>query len=435
MSLTWTTEQIIALAPDASSAKAGKAIATARKWVSLGYDEQAAWGECPGSGKSPYRTQIDLSEPAFNCTCPSHKFPCKHALGLFLLLDSQPKAFNENAAPDWVTQWLASRARRASKSEQTQKPRNPAAQAKRASERETKVAAGLKELELWICDLAHQGLASVQSRPDSLFEAMAARLVDAQAPGAARLLRDMAGISSSGSGWQNRLLERVSRLFLLIEGFKRIDTLPVDTQSDIRATLGWTQNQDELLAEPGLRDCWQVLGQRIEEEDRLRVQSAWLCGRESRKIALVLNFAHGNQPLVLSLTPGVEVDAELVFYKSAHTLRALIKQRYSSTSAMTAAPVATNVTAATESYAAALSRNPWLERFPVLLRAAIPMRRGEIWNVRDEDGRFMQIAPRFKRAWELLSLSGGRPLTLFGEWDGDYLLPLSAFAEDRFVLL
>ena len=39
-----------------------------------------------GSAASPYQTGIDLSEPAFQCTCPSHKFPCKHGLGLFLLL-------------------------------------------------------------------------------------------------------------------------------------------------------------------------------------------------------------------------------------------------------------------------------------------------------------------------------------------------------------
>src|SRR6476620_6026994 len=111
-----TTEQILALAPDTSSAKAGRDLAATRKWLNLGYNEQAVWGECLGSGKVPYQTQIDLSEPAFRCTCPSRKFPCKHGLGLFLLLANQPESFSLGAAPAWVVEWLATRAKRAEQS-------------------------------------------------------------------------------------------------------------------------------------------------------------------------------------------------------------------------------------------------------------------------------------------------------------------------------
>lgn len=84
MSTIWTPDTILALAPDAKSAKSGRDLATLRKWVTLGCHEQAVWGECQGSAESPYQTQIDLAEPAFHCSCPSRKFPCKHALGLFL---------------------------------------------------------------------------------------------------------------------------------------------------------------------------------------------------------------------------------------------------------------------------------------------------------------------------------------------------------------
>src|SRR5262245_37016550 len=111
--MNWTTEQILALAPDPASAKAGQGLATARKWLTLGADAQTAWGLCQGSGKDPYQTQIDLTEPAFHCSCPSRKFPCKHGLGLFLLLAGQPAAFKEKKTPDWVGEWIASRAKRA----------------------------------------------------------------------------------------------------------------------------------------------------------------------------------------------------------------------------------------------------------------------------------------------------------------------------------
>jgi uncharacterized Zn finger protein len=99
MPSSWTTEQVLSLAPDASSAKAGRDLAAARKWLTLGQEGQAVWGECQGSGKSPYQTQIDLSEPAFRCTCPSRKFPCKHGLGLLLLRVDQPAAFPQQTAP------------------------------------------------------------------------------------------------------------------------------------------------------------------------------------------------------------------------------------------------------------------------------------------------------------------------------------------------
>jgi hypothetical protein len=69
----WTAERVLSLAPDASSAKAGKELSSPRKWQNLGQSEAAAWGECQGSGAKPYQTQIDLSEPAFKCSCPSRK--------------------------------------------------------------------------------------------------------------------------------------------------------------------------------------------------------------------------------------------------------------------------------------------------------------------------------------------------------------------------
>ena len=87
-------------------------MALPRNWSNLGRSESSLWDECQGSGKQPYRTQIDLGEPAFKCSCPSRKFPCKHDLGLYLLLDAEPALFNSGDAPAWVNDWLQSRQRR-----------------------------------------------------------------------------------------------------------------------------------------------------------------------------------------------------------------------------------------------------------------------------------------------------------------------------------
>lgn len=431
--MNWTPEQILGLAPDASAAKAGQGLAAARHWQTLGCDGRSVWGLCQGSGKNPYQTQIDMSEPAFKCSCPSRKFPCKHGLGLFLLLANQPQAFTENLTPAWVSEWLESRVRRAEqKAEKLQTVENTVdetAQAKRAAARETKVAAGMRELELWLRDLVRNGLAVAQTQPPQFWERMSARLVDAQAPGLARLVREMGGAAvsgGSGEGWQTRLLERAGRLHLLIEGYKRIHELPEDHQSDIRTAIGWTINQNDLMAQPGVRDCWQVLGSRVEQEERLRAQRTWLWGVSTNRPAMILQFAHGHQPLDASLVTGTKFDAELTFYPGAVAMRALVKERFSDVESAVSLTGYETITSAVAAYAAALARNPWMEQFPLLLTAVTPMRRNDVWELRDGDGHVLPIHPNYD-AWTILAMSGGHPLSLLGEWDGDQLVPLSAW--------
>lgn len=440
---TLNTDQILALAHDAGAAKAGQSLANRRKWLTLGCSQRAAWGECQGSARAPYHTQIDLAEPAFRCDCPSRKFPCKHGLGLFLLLASELAAFDQGLPPPWVAEWLDRRDQSASQSDpqpaltpvvDPQKKR-VAAQAKTAAARAAKVAAGVAELGRWLRDLMREGLAGAQSRPYSFWENMAARMVDAQAPGLARMVRALAGVPASGAGWQARMLERLALLHLLLEGYQRIETLPSATQADIRTLIGWAQNQDDLLAAAGLRDRWLILGQRVEDEEHLRVQRTWLWGETHARSALLLAFAAPGQPLDRSLVPGTARDAELVYFSSAYPLRALVQQRYGPPTPINGSPGYADIPAATAAYSAALATFTWLERFPMPLQAVVPTRIGERWAVRDLAGRTLPLAPGFAHGWRLLALSGGRPLALFGEWNGTTLLPLSAGAGEEFRAL
>src|SRR4029078_8048728 len=136
---------------------------------------------------------IDLSEPAFHCTCPSHKFPCKHGLGLFLLLAAHPAQFPQPSPPDWVREWLERRAARVEKKQRMpavspEKTADPQATVKRANDRAAKVSDGLAELEVWLRDLVRTGLTAAQTQSLSFWETPARRMVDAQAPGVARML-------------------------------------------------------------------------------------------------------------------------------------------------------------------------------------------------------------------------------------------------------
>ncbi|CAN0465639.1 unnamed protein product, partial [Phaeothamnion confervicola] len=105
----WTRAQVEALAPDAGSLPAARSLTDRRKWQGLGQSPQALWGLVQGSGKQPYQSQVDLNGPAFRCSCPSRKFPCKHCLGLMLLWNLDPKALPEDTPPGWVSDWIAGR--------------------------------------------------------------------------------------------------------------------------------------------------------------------------------------------------------------------------------------------------------------------------------------------------------------------------------------
>ncbi|MEA5596184.1 SWIM zinc finger family protein [Rivularia sp. UHCC 0363] len=438
MSATWTQEKILALAPDASSAKNGKALATSCKWSSLGYNDTAVWGECQGSGKNPYLTQIDLTEPAFKCSCPSRKFPCKHGIGLFLLLVSEKELFTQSAPQQWVYDWLEARSHKQTKKEKEKvnieknavnKEINP--NALRAVKRLNKVTAGMQDLEVWLRDLVSNGLAAAQEQPLSFWDDAAARLVDAQAPGVARLVREMGSISHSGVGWQERLLSQLGRVYLLIQAFKHLDNLTTPVQADIRTQIGFSQSQQELSTQPGINDSWLILGQSLTEEDRLKTQRIWLCGKQTQQKALILNFAHGSQPLDTSLVPGSCIDGELVFFESAYPLRAIVKTRQDAVTQMDGMPGYSNISNMMQEYSQALASNPWIEKFPICVSKVIPIKQNYNWFIRDEDKRLLTLKSRFNHNWQLLALSGGYPFDIFGEWDGEYFLPLSVWVENR----
>lgn len=439
MTAQWTTEQVLALAPDAASAKNGRGLAVRQKWVVLGRQQSVVWGECQGSGKTPYQTQIDLSEPAFKCSCPSRKFPCKHGLGLFLLLAEQPQEVLEHEPPDWVVAWITQRSQRADQqaekqAKQKEKAADPLAQAKRAAQRQQKVEAGIQDLRLWLEDRVRQGFATLPQESYQIWDAIAARMVDAQAPGLARQLRELGGVVHSGSGWCDLVLERCGQLTLLLEGYDRIETLPVTVQADIRTQIGWSISQDEVLAGVAQADLWLVVGQQTQEEDRLQTRRTWLYGVTSAQFALVLDFVHGQQSFENSLLPGSGLEAELVFYPSAYPLRALIKTRQEAVSLRKTPPGQATIAAAIAAYSQALTQCPWIERFPLLLTAVVPQHSHERWLIQDQQGAVLPLSERLEstQGWQLLALSGGQPLALFGEWNGTALLPLSVWVEDGF---
>ncbi|MGW3773929.1 SWIM zinc finger family protein [Actinomadura verrucosospora] len=454
----WSREQVLGLAPDASSARAAGGVAKPARWAGTGCDGEAVWGECQGSGKSSYRTCADLTGPAFRCTCPSRKFPCKHALALLFLwadglieeaegapggaggrppaevgAEGAPGAAGEGAEggsrPAWVAEWLEDRRERAGRAaEQRAAPAAKARDPKTAERRARRVDDGLAELDQWLRDQVAHGLAQAEKAPYRLWDDAARRLVDAQAGALAGPVRGLAAIPRR-PGWPGRLLEEYALLRLLVRAYQRREELPEGLRETVRSRVGFTVPQEEVLSGgERVRDLWSVTGSRDTAQDLLTTRRVWLRGGRTGRPALVLSFAAPGTSLDGSLVVGMQIDAELVFYPGAQPLRALVAERYGAP--MRAAPAGTSVRGFLDEHAAAVALDPWLDRWPATLADVRLARTGE-GDLYVVDGAGDALPLRIGDPWRLLALSGGGPVTLAGEWRPRGLRPLAAWHEDE----
>ncbi|HSI85890.1 MAG: hypothetical protein ACAI35_20010 [Candidatus Methylacidiphilales bacterium] len=379
---------------------------------------------------------------------------------------AQPAAFTASEPPLWVSEWLASREERAAKAVEKEEKKKAkeeaitndpkaaeaavAAAEKRARQREEKVQDGLSEMELWLLDGIRTGFASLQSQPSSFWSSKAARLVDAQAAGISRRVGDLSGIPVSGKGWQERLLAEFSSLYMLRRGYEStsVATLSDSIQAgadqiatgmakeNVRLQIGWTIRKEDVLATAPLQDSWICLGSRINEEDRLRVLSTWLVGRQSGRFALLLSFAVNAQPFEIEFSPGMEQNAALCFYPGELPLRAIVSQKGNIVSNVAMNPPVQSVAQSLTAYAGWLATDPWLRTGPFVLDVLIgPPSDNEGWRVIDRSGDILPIASSFSDSWRLLALAGGEFCPVAAEWDGSSIRPLCIWAEGRCHLL
>jgi hypothetical protein len=427
-----TRDQVLAMAPDAAAAKAGLSQAGASRWSGCGHDERAVWGECQGSGKVPYLTQAALDDGAAKCSCPSRKFPCKHALGL--MLRYADGAVPAASAPDRVTGWLAARAERAARPARPERGKrdeaaDPQAAARRAASRDAKVDAGVQEMRRWLADLARGGLGAAQPQPWEWWDAQARRMIDAQARGLAGQIRRMAAIAATAghrADWPERLTDQVGSAHLLCEGWLRRDALPAATGQALRVRLGYNVAAEDVTASgERVSDRWAVLGHRVGDDQNLRSLQQWLYGERTGLVVTFLAFAAGAQPLAPGLPPGCRTEATLAVYPGTRPARVLILERQGRSESLGPLPAEPDWDAALNRAAECLSADPWADVIPLAVRG-LTVLPGEPWLLRDAAGRAMPVAATPAVRWSLLALSGGRPVDVAGEWDGFAFRPQAA---------
>jgi SWIM zinc finger len=423
----WPRERVLSLAPDRASIEAATTLAGTRRWFDIGTDSKGLWGSCAGARGHTYLTVIELaSPPAYACSCPSRKVPCKHALAL--LLQWSDGLVPTGEPPAFAAAWLSSRTARKTRPEPVNAARqagelaDPAAAAKRAAARAERVATGLEELDQWLCDQVRGGIAGLERAGYSHFDTMAARMVDAQAPGVAGILRSIPAEFAS-VGWPSRVLEQLGALHLLIQAHRRLEELPADLAATVRGRIGYPVAKSEVLALPGIVDHWFAVGMVDSTEYRLDTRRVWLYGAASGRWAVILSFAPPGGPLDDTVMAGYLLHARLHFYPGSGQFRALVGEQTSATAGPTMPP-AESFADVRARFAQLVASDPWAARMPALIKAA-PVPGAAAWRMRATSGEYCTIIDLPDEPWPLLARSGGDPIEVFGEWTPRGFRPLS----------
>ncbi|MEM7690519.1 MAG: SWIM zinc finger family protein [Pseudomonadota bacterium] len=460
MGLALSLDKIERLASDQASLGAAKKLLKPAKWPLLQEDGAGLiWGECQGSGATPYRVVVSELDTGYKCTCPSRKFPCKHALALMWIRADGIAPFSSAAAPQWVSDWLSRRrgpsavtgkpkddAKKGPKPsiaatalESAPKPLTPediakakAQKARNRQKREDLIAGGIAEMEQWIEDQLERGLAGFDQRCVPDCDTLAKRLVDAKAGGLANRISALPTHLFEADEPRRPIIaaRALSKAYLIGQAYARQDDLPDLLREDVRQAIGWNVTREALASDPShlrMSGQWRVMATRDEvQPDRLRRIETWLeSTSEDRRKAILLDFipvSGGASGTMFEC--GEVLDAELVFYPSPVPLRAHIAEHRGTQSNSApwqgASAILHDQIALWQN---AMAQKPWIDAFPISASGV---------RVRASGGRLfacardiaLPIAPSFEEQARPLMETG--EISVFALWDGYELTPLAA---------
>jgi uncharacterized Zn finger protein len=447
--LKFTNQQIESLITDLPSFKAGKGLSSLSKWISFAFNDRVMWGEIKGSGANPYRTQIDIQNIAFKCSCPSFKFPCKHSIGLMLLNANEYESFQTSQTePDWVKEWIDKRQAKAEKAtepevEKTDEEiiKSEKSKAKRINERVASVEDAVAEFDLWLKDLIRTGTLTLPTKDWAYFEKMAKRMVDNKASGLATWVKALANLNYHQESWKSEALTIIAKASLLIQAFKNLQNLNPELQYSVKSLIGWNQSTKELLEDKtafSLKENWLVLGQETENNEELIIQRNWLIGIKSGQSALILNFGTKFSPLVTSLLAGTIIEAELTFFPTIWKNRAVIKQQRGMVEEMIQLPIAFQNWLQVFNYRTELlSAFPWVMDIPILIDKIKLVFDGNNGFIVDENKNFQPLIENIdlNKIINIMAIMGNNTMAMAGVLRKNGFLPLGVFENNEYLII
>ncbi len=400
----FNSQQIEALSPKPEAFKAGNKLATESQWLELGSSERSLWGKIKGSGSQPYFTQVDHQNFASKCTCPSRQFPCKHGLAL-LLIFAQKSNVDTIEEPEWVKDWIDKRRTKVEiKEQKEQSPEEIAkkelAKEKRDEDRLVLVQSGIDEINLWLSDLMKSGLLELPAIPSEQFTKLAARMVDAKAPGLASWVKSLANINyTTMDVWYEEAQEIIAKLNLIIRGWNNLEQLSPDWQLTIKNLIGWNQSPKELMDAKDaftVKDDWIVLGQEKELIEDITVIRTWLWGIESSLSCLDLAFVFGGNSPELKFIPGSVIKAEIAYFEGHHKQRGIVRMIRESKDYFEKMPqLLEGFTTLQQKIKAQLAHYPWLNNEAYLVQNTEVVLYQQKMYLKDNENFMIEMADGF----------------------------------------
>lgn len=309
--MTLTLQHIEDIAPDQASLSSAKKLLSDKKWQGQGFcaTTQTVWGECQGSGANPYYVVVDVSDIGYKCTCPSRKFPCKHALALMWRYVDDSSPFVPAATPQWVTDWLGRRRKTSktdtaddTKKDSTFKPKKSitladntdevppidpekaqkqAESAKKRAEKvkattDAQITAGLGEFVGWLDDQVRLGMGAFLDKASERSRQISARLVDAKAGGLSSMVDELPSIllNTPKADRASVAFTEFGRWYLLCQAWQKNPDDP-----DVRRAITRAEDKESLLLGSPLAviGAWLVVGEKVEtRRDGLISQATYL---------------------------------------------------------------------------------------------------------------------------------------------------------------
>jgi hypothetical protein len=204
-------EFIEAAAPNAEAAKNGRGLVLKNKFLSMHQspDETLLFGQCQGSGKTPYVCSADFAvpeKPVYRCSCPSRQFPCKHSLGLLYAFVEGKKFTSAEVPEELASKREKAAARVEKKKTDAEKPVkvNKSALAKKIKAQ----LDGIDLLEKLTQDVVRLGIGNMNAKTAHELEEQAKQLGNAYLPGAQSALRRYTKLFYSEGGEERTSAER-----------------------------------------------------------------------------------------------------------------------------------------------------------------------------------------------------------------------------------
>ena len=121
------------------------------------------------------------------------------------------------------------------------------------------------------------------------------------------------------------------------------------------------------------------------------------------------------------------------FYPGAWPFRVDIASLHRFSNSSEDIPPTTSLKKASLRFSHALSKNPWLDIYPVVF-GNLDVLNGEThWFLRDQEGHRWPLPDNYLYGWHLASLLAQDSAVLFGEWNGRFFTPLSIRENGRWL--